>query len=216
MPQLQRTIMQRLYGRDIWEGFRPVRPAQPSIQGWNGDHPVLAQLAAIATEKIVIDVGVWKGQSTITMAGAMKRAQLDSCVIAVDTFLGSVEHWGAGLYARAYGLPDLYQTFLENAYYGGVTDYIVPLPQTSTTAARILQLLGITAAIVHIDASHDYADVLRDAEEFWKILDEGGFLIGDDYHEAWPGVVRAAGEFSARLGRPLIVQPPKWLLRKTK
>ena len=32
----------------------------------------------------------------------------------------------------------------------------------------------------------------------------------------WPGVIRAAGEFSARLGRPMIIQSPKWILRKTK
>ena len=83
-------------------------------------------------------------------------------------------------------------------------------------AALILQRLGISAAVVHIDASHEYADVMRDAEEFWKILSDGGFLIGDDYHEAWPGVIRAAGEFSARLGRPMIIQSPKWILRKTK
>jgi hypothetical protein len=216
MPGLQRAVMQKLYGSDIWEGFQPTRPAQPAIQGWNGNHPVLAQLAGIAAEKVVIDVGVWKGQSTITMAAAMKRAQLDSCVIAVDTFLGSVEHWGAALYARANGMPDLYQTFLENAYYSGVADYIVPLPQTSTTAAQILHFYDITAAVVHIDASHEYADVMRDAEEFWKLIGEGGFLIGDDYIETWPGVVRAAGEFSARVGKPLVVQPPKWLLRKTK
>jgi hypothetical protein len=215
MPQLQRTVMQRLYGRDIWEGFQPARPAQPVIHGWNGDHPVLSHLAVQAAAKVVIDVGVWQGQSTITMAAAMKQAQLDSCVIAIDTFLGSVEHWGTTYYARFHGLPDLYQTFLENAYYSGVTDYVVPMPQTSTTAALILQRLGIGAAVVHIDASHEYADVIRDAEEFWKVLGEGGFLIGDDYNELWPGVVRAAGEFSARLCRPLIVQPPKWLLRKT-
>lgn len=216
MPELHRAVMQKLYGRDLWDGFRPARPPQPGVQGWNGDHPALAQLATMAGQKIVIDVGVWKGQSTITMAAAMKRAQLDSCIIAVDTFLGSIEHWGAGLFARAHGMPDLYQTFLENVYYAGVADYIIPLPQTSTTAALILQRLGISAAVVHIDASHEYADVMRDAEEFWKVLGEGGFLIGDDYHEAWPGVVRAAGEFSARLGRPMIVQPPKWILRKTK
>jgi SAM-dependent methyltransferase len=215
MPELQRSVMRKLYGRDVWEGFRPARPPQGGVQGWNGDHPALAQLACLAPQQIVVDVGVWKGQSTITMAAAMQRARLDGCVIAVDTFLGSIEHWGAPLFARSHGLPDLYQTFAENVHYAGVADYVVPLPQTSSSAAAILLRLGIAASVVHIDASHDYADVLRDAEEFWKILAEGGFLIGDDYHEAWPGVVRAAGEFSARLGRPLLVQSPKWILRKT-
>ena len=218
MPALQRAIMQRLYGHNIWEEFRPARPGPPEIEGWNGDHPVLSQLGTLGPQLVVVDVGVWKGQSTITMATAMQRAQLDSCVIAVDTFLGSVEHWNAAVFnfGRTHGMPDLYQTFLENVYHSGVADYVVPLPQTSSTAALILQRLGISAAAVHIDASHEYADVLRDAEEYWKIVAEGGFLVGDDYHEAWPGVVRAAGEFSARLGRPMMIQPPKWILRKVK
>ena len=218
MPELQRAVMQRLYRQDVWDGFRPTRPAQPEIQGWNGAHPVLSQVANVAAQNVVIDVGVWKGQSTVTMAAAMKQAQIDSCVIAVDTFLGSVEHWVAEQfdYTRSFGIPDLYQTFLENVYYSGVADYVVPLPQTSTTAALILKRLGIAAAVVHIDASHEYADVMRDVEAFWEILAEGGFLIGDDYHEAWPGVVRAAGEFSARLGQPMVIQRPKWILRKTK
>lgn len=216
MPALQRSIMQRLYGQNLWEGFRPARPALPEIEGWNGDHPVLSELATLGPQIVVIDVGVWKGQSTITMAAAMKRAQLDNCVIAVDTFLGSVEHWSGAEYnfTRRHGMPDLYQTFLENAYHSGVADYVVPLPQTSTTAALILQQLGIAAAAVHIDASHEYADVLRDAEAYWKIVAEGGFLVGDDYNDVWPGVVRAAGEFSARVTRPMIVQSPKWILRK--
>lgn len=214
MPELQRAVMRKLYGRDIWEGFRPAREPQPEIQGWNGTHPSLAHLAATAAQKVVVDVGVWKGQSTITMAAAMKDAQLDSCVIAIDTFLGSVEHWGAGLHGRYHGLPDLYQTFLENVFYRGVTDYVVPLPQTSTNAAVILQALGISAAVIHVDASHRYADVMQDAEHYWHLLGEGGFLIGDDYNDIWPDVIQAAGEFSAKVRRPMIVQGPKWILQK--
>ena len=50
MPELQRSVMRRLYGRDVWEGFRPARPPQGGVQGWNGDHPALAQLACLAPQ----------------------------------------------------------------------------------------------------------------------------------------------------------------------
>jgi len=210
-------IMQRAYGYNIWEGFQPNR-LTPDLQGWNGDHPSLERLAAAPTGAgtVVVDVGVWKGQSTITMANAMRRAGIDGCVIAVDTFLGSAENWsGPGaLFSRQHGLPDLYTTFLNNVYAAGLTEYIVPLPQTSSVAALILQRMQITAAVVHIDAAHEYEDVIRDASAYWEILALGGYLIGDDYHETWPGVVRAAGEFSAKVGRPLNVDGPKWILQK--
>src|ERR1700747_19125 len=92
MPSLQKSVMQILYGTDIWEGFSPI-PLHESLQGWNGDHPSLVRLVRTDSCKIVIDVGVWKGLSTITMANSMRDANIDGCVIAVDTFLGSAEHW---------------------------------------------------------------------------------------------------------------------------
>lgn len=161
-----------------------------------------------------VDVGVWKGQSTINMASAMKAAGIDGCVIAVDTFLGSTEHWDMNLFGRTHGLPDLYQTFMSNVVRAGVQDYVIPLPQTSVTAASILRQKGISPSIVHVDAAHAYEDVLRDAHEYYGLLAPAGFLIGDDYHWTWPGVVKAAGEFSALMGRPLSIDFPKWIIQK--
>jgi hypothetical protein len=210
-------IMQKLYGHDIWGGFRPSG-ADPDVQGWNGNHPSLTRLASLAggRDATIIDVGVWKGQSTINLAIAMKRSGVDGCVIAVDTFLGSSEHWSRSLplFSRVNGLPDLYATFLSNVFHAGLTEYVVPMPQTSSTAASVLARLNIAASIVHIDAAHEYDDVIRDATAYWNILAPGGYLIGDDYHETWPGVIRAAGEFSAKVGRPLCIENPKWILQK--
>jgi len=215
MPALQQSVMQALYNGNIWDGFEPGVGEQIP-QGWHGNHPSLKRLASTPGEKVVIDVGVWKGQSTITMANAMKEAQIDGCVIAVDTFLGSREHWSGALslFQRKHGLPDLYQTFMTNVYNAGLQDYVVPMPQTSVTAALILQRSGIKASVIHIDAAHEYEEVLRDAEEYWKVLNSGGFVIGDDYGPSWPGVVRAAGEFSAQMIRPLTIESPKWIMQK--
>lgn len=215
MPATRDALMQTLYGRDIWAGFQPVETG--GVQGWNGDHPSLGRLAAAPGAKVVVDVGVWKGQSTINMALAMKAAGIDGAVIGVDTFLGSPEHWlmeGGELFARVNGLPDLYRTFLSNVVAAGVQDYIVPMPQTSTTAAQILRRLGITASVAHIDAAHEHAEVLRDAQEYWAVLQPGGFLIGDDYHWTWAGVMRAAADFTTQVGRPFMVDGVKWIVEK--
>jgi SAM-dependent methyltransferase len=215
-PSLAQAIMQKLYAEDIWENFVPVVKNQ-EVQDWNGNHPSLRWLAAAAGNAVVIDVGVWKGQSTITMANAIRSARIDGCVIAVDTFLGSREHWShRNLFTRVHGRPNMYDVFLSNVATAKLTDYIVPMPQTSLAAAKVLYDLGIRAAVVHIDAAHQYEEVLRDVEEYWTLLAPGGYLIGDDYHETWPGVVRAAGEFSARVGRPLAIESPKWILQKPK
>ncbi len=215
MPALQQTIMHTLYGADIWQGFTPTA-VQERLEGWNGDHPSLRQLVVTPGAKTVVDVGVWKGLSTINMARSMQSAGIDGCVVAVDTFLGSIEHWDpkANLLQRRHGQPNLYDIFLSNVHSAGLRDFVVPLPQTSVTAAAILRRYGIEAAVVHIDAAHEYEEVLRDARDYWKILGGGGYLIGDDYHVTWPGVVRAAGQFSAEVLRPLRIDEPKWILQK--
>ena len=214
MPQVQANLMKALYGYDIWQNFQPTLTTLVP-EGWNGDHPSLRRLALLGS-RIAIDVGVWKGQSTICLALSMKRAGIDGCVIAVDTFLGSLEHWSAGreLFVRQHGMPNLFQTFLSNVWKAEVSDYVIPVPQTSVTAVKIFQRLTLRASVIHIDAAHEYEEVIRDAKEYWEILESGGYLVGDDYHETWPGVVQAAGEFSSRERCPLSIEPPKWILRK--
>lgn len=214
MPALQLEIMQKLYGANVWDGYAATTNERDVVQGWNGIHPSLSRLKALGERPLVIDVGTWKGQSTITLATAMKKRGLDGCVIAVDTFLGSPEHWNGEHFTRRHAMPDLYQTFLANVFAAGVHDYIVPVPQTSVTAAMIFQRLELQAAVVHVDAAHEYEEVMRDATEYWKLLAPGGYMIGDDYNDFWPGVIKAADEFSAQIGRPLTIDPPKWIMQK--
>ena len=161
--------MQALYGEDIWEGYTSSNESARVIPGWNGLHPALIRLAREADPAVVIDIGVWKGQSTITLAKALRDgSRHDGCVVAVDTFLGSFEHWGGTgrtptwEFSRRHGLPDLYQQFLSNVWNTGTADMIVPIPQTSATAALVLRRAKIVAGVVHIDAAHDYEDVVRD------------------------------------------------------
>ena len=185
------------------------------LQGWNSQHESLQRAAETAT--IIIDVGVWKGASTIFLAGLLKQRGTKGCVIAIDTFLGSLEHGHKtspffDLIPRRHGAPMLYEQFLTNVVRAGVQDVVVPFPQTTDTAAAILAMLGVKAGLIHLDAAHDYASVLRDARVFWRLLEPGGWLIGDDYNESWPGVIKAADEFSGEVRQPLEIIPPKWII----
>jgi predicted O-methyltransferase YrrM len=210
-------VMQRIHGSDVYAGFVPMFPEDR--QGWNSQHPVFDQIIRAIRPGIVVDVGVWKGASTIYLAELMKSTGIAGTVIAVDTFLGSVEHWDrnsgfAGLIPRRFGMPLLYEQFLSNVVRCGAQDRVVPLPQTSTTASLLLRRVGVQAGLIHIDASHEYEDVLRDARAYWDILAPGGFLVGDDYDQYWPGVVQAANQFATEKGLQLMTSTPKWIVRK--
>jgi hypothetical protein len=210
-------IMQLIHGRNVLAGYEPLIPED--ISGWNSRHDSFDAAIAETRPAVVIDVGVWKGGSTLYLAELLRRHGVAGTVIAVDTFLGSLEHWDRDSEAfktvyRRHGMPLLYDQFLSNVVRHGVAGYVVPLPQTSVTAALLLQRLGIRAGLIHIDASHEYDDVLKDSRVYWDILEPGGYLIGDDYHPYWPEVIRAADDFAAEKGVALSAQTPKWIVRK--
>lgn len=211
------ALMRRIHNDNIYAGYIPT--CEEDRQGWNSTHQAFEEIIRVMRPSVVIDVGVWKGASTIYLASLMKQNAADGAVIAIDTFLGSVEHWDpnsgfAGLIPHRFGMPLLYEQFLSNVVRSGMHDRIVPLPQTTTIAGSLLSRLGVRAGLIHIDASHEFEDVLRDARLYWDILLPGGFLIGDDYAPDWPGVVRAADLFAAEKHVPLMQSPPKWIVRK--
>ena len=210
-------IMRRIHGSNIYAGFVPT--FADDRQGWNSQHPVFEEVIRKLRPNVVIDVGTWKGASTIYLADLLRQNALDGAVIAVDTFLGSVEHWDrssgfTGLIPRRFGMPLLYEQFLSNVVRCGAHDRIVPLPLTSTGAGTLLHRIGIHAGLIHIDAAHDYEDVLRDARLYWEVLAPGGIMVGDDYSQDWPGVVKAANAFAAEKSVALATSAPKWIMQK--
>ena len=218
MSTIATEVMNKLYALNPWEGFVPAY-AKKEVHGWNSNHNALKRLAVTGVDanagNIIVDVGVWMGGSVINMATELKNNNINGCVIAVDTFLGSPEHWSmTGYFDRANGFPNLYQQFMTNIYNAELTDYVIPLPQTSISAAMILKAAGVVPHVVHVDAAHEYAEVLKDIEAYYDLLPAGGHLIGDDYDSTWPGVIQAANEFAAKKVLYLDVEYPKFILRK--
>lgn len=217
MGVLAAELMRAIHGADIYAGFVPTFAAD--LQGWNSEHPIFESAIRQERPSVVIDVGAWKGASTIHLAELMRREEINGVVIAVDTFLGSPEHCDVttnlfSLVPRRHGMPLLYDQFLANVVRAGHQGRIVPLPQTTTGAAIILERLGVRSSLIHIDAAHDYDSVLHDARIYWRLLEPGGYLVGDDYHPYWGSVVRAADQFAREVGCPLIPDNPKWIIRK--
>ena len=56
---------------------------------------MFAQIISEVKPKVIIKVGVWKGQSTIHMTEIAKEINPKVILIAIDTSLGSPEHWKA-------------------------------------------------------------------------------------------------------------------------
>jgi cephalosporin hydroxylase len=186
-----------------FQGFPASLYAQ-DMQGWNSDHPYLARTVAEAAPRLAVEVGVWKGASAITLARALRDSGHDGAVLAVDTWLGSSEHWiKPNIFPdleHVHGYLQLYHTFLSNVVAAGVAPWIVPLPIDSAGAHAILKHHGLRPDIVHVDAGHDFGSVTADLARWWERLAPGGWLIADDYDPegvVWPPVRDAVDAFLA-------------------
>ncbi|RVT94944.1 class I SAM-dependent methyltransferase [Sphingomonas crocodyli] len=201
MTALREELVARLWrGSDPFAHF-PASIYQVDKQGWNKNHHYLTE-AIGGDRQLVVEIGVWKGGSTIAMAERMRELGVDGAVIAVDTWLGSVEHWVEEQWTPHLGLvhgyPSIQRKFMANVTDSCVQDYVVPLPSDSINASEIIKWFGIQADVIHIDAGHDYASVMADLSAWWPVLKPGGLYIGDDYHENgvhWPGVYDAHNDF---------------------
>lgn len=150
--------------------------------------------------KVIVEVGSWHGSSAIEMAQILKKLNMTtSCIICVDTWLGSPEHWNNNnsywnLGEFKNGRPTLYEQFLSNVISAECTECIIPFPQTSLNAYYILKKLEIVPQLVYIDGAHDYQTAYQDICDYYELLDDDGLLIGDDYPRS-SGVFQAVADF---------------------
>ena len=84
-------LTQAIHGTDVYAGYGSVLPLD--LQGWNSGHPVFDEIISNDRPPVILDVGVWKGGSTIFMAKLVRENGNDGVIVAIDTFLGSPEHW---------------------------------------------------------------------------------------------------------------------------
>jgi predicted O-methyltransferase YrrM len=195
-------VMQALWrGAVPYDNF-PHRRFRTDLQGWNSHHVFLSDTILRRRPSVIVEVGVWKGGSVIHMARTVRDHGLDAVVIAVDTWLGSWEHWEQPQHFPdllfEFGYPMLYYTFLANVIDSGVAGQVVPLPLDSGNAAFVLGRKDIRPDVVHIDGGHDYEAVLSDLRRWWPLLRPGGTVIADDYDprgKVWPTVRQAVDEF---------------------
>ncbi len=203
MPSAKSEMIDRIwYGKDPFAGGAK---APVDHHGWNSHHLYLTRAIETVRPRVVVEVGVWKGGSVMTMAEAMKVNQIDGAVIAIDTWLGSSEHWTDRVFHEGMnytdGYPRLFHVFAANVLDRDLQDYVVPLPLDSVNAFHVLKTLGIKPDVLHIDAGHDFESATADLRAWWPFLAPGGVLVGDDYFadgSLWPEVRDAFDAFFGR------------------
>lgn len=120
-----------------------------------------------------VEVGSWKGRSSLFMATEIANSGKEIDFYCVDTWEGSIEHKN---YTE---LQDLYSIFLNNMK--PVEKYYHHLKTPSLKAVNYFDDQSLD--FVFIDASHEYEDVKNDIIAWLPKVKKGGILAGHDYYE---------------------------------
>ena len=156
--------------------------------GWMSVEELTYLAEAASKSNIIVEVGSWKGRSTIALA-----ANTPGRVIAVDSFLGDPNYAPHAEEIESNGGWEwLYDEFQRNLKSAGVAEKVYPIIGNSVKVATSTYT---KFDMIFIDASHDYESVKDDIIAWKPLLREGGILCGHDFNEDnWPGVVKAVRE----------------------
>lgn len=167
------------------------------VEGYLSDDEAWALYLAVrdssASEPRVVEVGSYKGKSTIAFASALAERQ-SGTLVAVDPHAPT----GKASYTHEHGDQDTYAEFNRNIADAGVAAYVTSIRAVSRDARAAYDMRPID--VLFIDGSHDYEDVLVDIDSWTPLVNRGAVIAFNDTYA--PGVNRALREriFSGRLG----------------
>lgn len=141
------------YPCDIWKMFYEQNPYDQfdyrkyphDVIGFEGHSIVFKEIVDQFKPKLSLEVGSYKGQSSISIAKAIVDY---GHLICVDTWLGSSEFflYEFGTKQRSdrnlhlvNGYPSLYYYFLANICYENLQNYVTPFSSTSMTAQVVFK-----------------------------------------------------------------------------
>jgi predicted O-methyltransferase YrrM len=131
----------------------------------------------------ILEIGSWAGVSTISWGVALTSSQIEGTITCVDpwvpyfdTTLNSTDVYREMNEAADENL--IYKLFEHNIMSAGL-DKIVHVKK-GTSREVLPDLPAATWAIVYVDGSHTYEDVMFDICQAKRLLRNGGILCGDD------------------------------------
>jgi predicted O-methyltransferase YrrM len=164
----------------------PVSPTEILPAGWGSTHPYFKKYIESVKPTLIVEVGTWLGGSAIHMGQLLRTFGLgNSCILCVDTWLGSADHYLVAEHRQALklinGRPTLYDEFIRNVCAAGLQNIILPFSIASIAAAEVLRELKIEPDLVYLDGDHTPKGFRADLELYWERLRPGGCMIGDDF-----------------------------------
>ncbi|HET6255860.1 MAG TPA: class I SAM-dependent methyltransferase [Puia sp.] len=125
---------------------------------------------------VLVELGVYLGQSAAYMAGLIKDSGKKVHFYAVDLWKKTVDNDHADVN------EDIFQRFWHNMNLCGVSEFITPLQMSTAEAAAYFREREISLDFAFVDANHTYLYVKADLENYKPLIKPGGVLAGHDIY----------------------------------
>ena len=149
--------------------------ATENVGGWLTEAEGLSLYNAakkIKSGNVVVEVGSWKGKSTICLGNGSKDGNKVK-IFAIDPHIGSSEHH------KMFGKVDTFDEFKQNISRAGISEFVEPIRDTSENAAKYFNQ---KIEFAFIDGAHEYSFVKLDFNLWFPKVMNGGILA---FHDSW-------------------------------
>lgn len=141
------------------------------------------QLHRDISKETMIEIGAYKGESTVIFAQYFKK------VITIDPFINDYDDKDETCKVGNFEL-------VQSIFNKNIKQYsnIQHIKATSDTAINDL-LQTTDVSFIYVDGCHTYDQVKKDLQNYSPLVIKNGFIGGHDYYEQhWPGVRKAVHE----------------------
>jgi predicted O-methyltransferase YrrM len=139
----------------------------------------------------VVEIGSYKGRSTISMGLSLLARGGSGTILAIDPH--KME-------------PGQYEAFRANIGRAGVAELVHPLVSMSHEARETVE--DATIDLLFVDGSHEYESVVQDVRDWESALAPGAVVAFNDPY--WRGVSRALYDSIAYKSSPF--RRPRWVV----
>jgi hypothetical protein len=158
------------------------------VEGWL--HPsnriLLQKYINIIHPKIILELGAWKGMSTIYML-----TLFDGNIISIDNWSGGNSILVNEKRKQKHDVDKIYNQYLRNVY--EYRERVTPIKIDGRLGIKYIYDLGIKPDLIYLDMDHTYDSVSKDLETIYNYFPNVP-LIGDDI-EFFDDVRKAVTEY---------------------
>lgn len=158
------------------------------VEGWL--HPsnkiLLQKYINILHPKIILELGAWKGMSTIYMLSLF-----DGNIISIDNWSGGNSILVNEKRKQKHDVDKIYNQYLRNVY--EYRERVTPIKIDGRLGIKYIYELGIKPDLIYLDMDHTYDSVSKDLETIYNYFPNVP-LIGDDI-EFFDDVRKAVTEY---------------------